>query len=219
LLKTDLFDEAVGEGMWNFLCQRAEVVVGMDVSSTTLRGATIARSRATVTCADVRRPPFAENAFDTVVSNSTLDHFHVLSDMAISLKELFRTVQPGGQLVITIDNLTNPAIALRNFLPFRWLHRLGVLPYYVGATCGPFRLRRMLEDAGFEILESAAILHCPRVVGVRVARWLQRYGTPELQARFGGWLMNWECLGRLPTRYLTGNFVAMHCQKAEQRFI
>jgi SAM-dependent methyltransferase len=213
LLKTDLFDEAVGEGLWNFLMSRADVVVGMDVSIMTLRGAGSARPRAAVACADVRRLPFADDSFDAVVSNSTLDHFHSLSDMAASLRELSRTVRPGGQLVITIDNLANPVIALRNILPFRWLNRLGVVPYYVGATCRPGSLRRMLEAAGLEILESTAILHCPRVMGVRVARWLQTHATPNLQASFGRWLMKWECLARFPTRFLTGNFVAMHCRK------
>jgi SAM-dependent methyltransferase len=216
LLKTDLFDEAVGDGLWDFLRERADIVVGMDVSIATLRGASSARPRAAVTCADVRQLPFAGDSFDAVISNSTLDHFHVLTDMAASLKELSRTVRPGGQLVITIDNLANPAVALRNILPFRWLHRLGVVPYYVGATCGPVRLRRMIEDAGLEILESTAILHCPRVIGVRMTRWLQTYGTPNLQARFSSWLMKWECLARLPTRYLTGNFIAIHCLKPDR---
>jgi hypothetical protein len=133
--------------------------------------------------------------------------------MAASLRELSRTIRPGGQLVITIDNLANPVIALRNILPFRWLNRLGVVPYYVGATCGPGRFRRMLEEAGLEVLESTAILHCPRVMGVCAARWLQTHATPDLQAGFGRWLMKWECLARVPTRFLTGNFVAMHCRK------
>lgn len=213
LLKTDLFDEAVGEGLWTFLMSRAEVVVGMDVSITALRGAASARPHAAMACADVRRLPFADDSFDAVVSNSTLDHFHSLTEMAASLRELSRTIRPGGQLVITIDNLANPIIALRNSLPFRWLNRLGVVPYYVGATCGPGPFGRMIEEAGLEILESTAILHCPRVMGVRVARWLQAHATTTLQARFGRWLMTWECLARFPTRYLTGNFVAMRCRK------
>jgi ubiquinone/menaquinone biosynthesis C-methylase UbiE len=216
LLKTDLFDEAVGEGLWDFLRSRADVVMGMDVSIKTLREARPVRPRTPVTCADVRQLPFASDSFDAVISNSTLDHFHSLTDMAASLKELSRIMRPGGRLVITIDNLANPAIALRNFLPFGWLHRFGVVPYYVGATCGPIRLKRMLEDAGLEVLESMSILHCPRVIGVIMARWLQIYATPNLQARFGNWLMKWECLARFPTRYLTGNFVAIHCLKPDR---
>lgn len=213
LLKTDLFDEAVGKGMWVFLRGRAKVVMGMDISLLTLRGVRFVRPCAAVTCADVRRLPFASDSFDAVISNSTLDHFHSLSDMAVSLKELSRIIRPGGRLVITIDNFANPAIALRNILPFRWLHGAGLVPYYVGATCGPIRLRRMLEGAGLEVLESTAILHCPRVLGVSIARWLQAYASPALQAGFGSWLMKWEGLARFPTRYLTGNFVAIHCLK------
>jgi SAM-dependent methyltransferase len=119
LLKTDLFDEAVNEGVWDFLRSRADVVVGMDVSLTTLRRASSTQPDAAVVCADVRRLPFAGNSFDAVISNSTLDHFQELSDMAASLKEFSRIVRPGGgHLVLTIDNLANPVIALRNICRF-----------------------------------------------------------------------------------------------------
>src|SRR5919197_4701352 len=39
LLKTDVFDESVGEGLYSLLIEHAETVVGMDVSLTTLRAA------------------------------------------------------------------------------------------------------------------------------------------------------------------------------------
>mgnify|MGYP006138370175 CR=1 FL=1 len=40
--------------------------------------------------------------------------------------------------------LINPVVRLRNALPFGLLRRTGLVPYYVGATCGPRRLRDFL---------------------------------------------------------------------------
>jgi hypothetical protein len=74
------------------------------------------------------------------------------------------------------------------------------VPYYVGATCGPRRLRRLLGGAGFRVEELAALLHVPRIL-VRAAR-------PPLRL-----LMEGERLERWPTRYLTGQFVAVRARK------
>lgn len=209
LLKTDLFDEATGEGLIPFLLTRANKVIGIDVSPKTLRMARV--SRGISTCADVRLLPFADNSFDVVVSNSTLDHFLSLDEVKISLRELRRVLRPGGQLLLTLDNLANPVVALRNLLPFNWLHRMGVVPYYVGATCGPRRLRRMLEDVGLNVAETTATLHCPRVMAVQIARAVQAQSTTSTHQKLLRWLMIWERLSTWPTRFLTGNFIAVRC--------
>ena len=76
----------------------------------------------------MRHLPFAQGAFDGIVSNSTLDHFQSLDDLLVSLKELFRVLRPGGQMILTLDNLSNPIILLRNWLPLRLLKRLKIVP-------------------------------------------------------------------------------------------
>jgi SAM-dependent methyltransferase len=209
LLKTDLFDEAVGEGLLSFLGLRARTVVGMDISNHTLR--TTQQSRRDAICADVRQLPFASGSFDVVVSNSTLDHFGSLQETEMSLSELRRVLCPGGQLLLTLDNMANPLIALRNVLPFRWLHRMGVVPYYVGVSCGPTGLRRILERVGLEVAEMTAILHCPRVAAVWIARMVQARTAAPIHQKFLSWLMKWERLSTWPTRFLTGNYVAVRC--------
>ena len=95
-----------------------------------------------VACADVRSLPFADGTFDVVVSNSTLDHFRSRKELIASMRELNRVTRPGGELVLTLDNRANPVVAFRNALPFHWLNRIRVLPYYVGVTCGPRGLRK-----------------------------------------------------------------------------
>ncbi|HEX7880939.1 MAG TPA: methyltransferase domain-containing protein, partial [Candidatus Eisenbacteria bacterium] len=68
LLKTDLFDEAATGGLYPLLSRHARVVVGMDISSTTARGAGQRARGIAATCADARRLPFADGSFDVVVS-------------------------------------------------------------------------------------------------------------------------------------------------------
>ncbi len=209
LLKTDLFDEAVGDGLLPLLDSQANRVFYIDTSLEVHR---MARSRSPglhTAVADVRRLPFAQDTFQGIVSNSTLDHFQFLDDLLVSLRELSRVLRPGGQMILTLDNLSNPIILLRSRLPFRFLKRLKIVPYYVGVTLGPHQLEHFLKENGFEVLEVEAIMHCPRVLAVRVARWVEKYTSLRIQRSFLRFLMAFERLSRLPTRFLTGYFIAV----------
>ncbi|MFO1309269.1 MAG: class I SAM-dependent methyltransferase [Burkholderiales bacterium] len=213
LLKTDLFDEAMDAGLYPRLRERSRQVVAIDVAPSVLSAAKARYPALGVVAADVRRLPFADGTFDVVVSNSTLDHFGSRAELFDALAGLGRLLRPGGRLLVTLDNLRHPAVALRNALPYRWLERLGLVPYPVGATTGPAGLERALLDAGFRIVEMTAILHCPRALAVRRARALERREAPGLHARFLERLARWERLQALPTRYLTGHYVAVLAQK------
>lgn len=213
LLKTDLFDEAMGDGLYPLLSARAARVAALDVAPSVLAAATARYPGLLAVAADVRRLPFASDSFDVVVSNSTLDHFDTHDQILESLRGLQRVLRPSGLLLLTMDNLANPAVALRNALPFRLLQRLNLVPYPIGATVGPVRLRRMLRDAGFEVLETVALLHCPRAAAVALARRVEHRATREAQARFLRAASRWEHLANWPTRYLTGYFVGIHARK------
>ena len=117
LLKTDLFDEAVSEGLLSLLASRARMVLGMDISLQVLRSARVGNASLLVAASDVRSLPFTRHAFDVVVSNSTLDHFDSQGEIVSSLKEIHRVLRPDGHLLLTLDNLANPVIFLRNLLP------------------------------------------------------------------------------------------------------
>jgi len=208
LLKTDLFDEAATGGLNPLLNSRARLVVGMDLSAVTVRVARSNSEGMAVACADARSLPFADSAFDVVVSNSTLDHFRTRQELIASMRELNRVTRPGGELVLTLDNKANPVVALRNALPFHWLRRTRIVPYYIGVSCGPRGLRRLLEETNWELREMDAILHCPRFLMVHVSQFLVRRAGAEAQRRFLTWLARFEGLARWPTRYLTGYFVA-----------
>jgi len=130
-----------------------------------------------------------------------------------ALRELHRVLRTGGQLLLTLDNLANPVIALRNAVPFSLLHRLGIVPYYVGATCGPRQLRRILQQLDFEVLEVEAVMHCPRVLAVAVASVLEKRARPATQRRYLSFLKVFERLSAWPTRFLTGHLVAVKATK------
>jgi ubiquinone/menaquinone biosynthesis C-methylase UbiE len=188
-------------------------VVGIDISPEVLQMAKRHYPRMDSMKADIRSLPFGDGHFDSAVSLSTLDHFDTQSDILTALDELRRVLRPAGRLVLTMDNLRNPAIWVRNALPFRWLNTIGLVPYYVGQTCSPRRLCRYLQQTGFEVLQSQAIVHCPRALAVAAARCLQGRAGGPTQARFLYLLQSFERLGNLPTRFFTGYFVAVNAVK------
>jgi SAM-dependent methyltransferase len=208
LLKTDLFDESLGDGLYSLITARAKNVVGIDISMLTVKAAKSLHDGFQVAGADVHHLPFADGTFDVIVSNSTLDHFESSDEIVASLNELYRVLRVGGQLLITLDNLANPVIALRSVLPFRFLNHLNIAPYYVGATFRPHRLCRQLEQTGLEVLEVGAVMHFPRILTMAIARGLERYAGQQIQKGFLHFLMTFEHLSRWPTRFWTGYFVA-----------
>lgn len=222
LLKTDLYDEACSEGLVPVLAERAQQVIGLDVSPVVAAAASMrAPARATAgvsspvartsaggppvaaVAGDVRSLPFRAASFDVVVSNSTLDHFTDHAQIARALRELERVLVADGLLILTLDNLAHPLVRVRNALS-PLLRRLGVVPYAVGATHGRDGLRRALDASGFRVLELTAVHHFPRLALDAFERVAGRAGQrPALRLacsaeRLGGW----------PTRWWTGQYVA-----------
>ncbi|MGE0450621.1 MAG: class I SAM-dependent methyltransferase [Vicinamibacterales bacterium] len=213
VLKTDLFEEASGVGLWPMASGGARLVFGIDQSVDTIRAASATYDATRGSAADVRHLPFRTGVFDVVISTSTLDHFERHDDIVASLAEIARVLAPGGRLILTLDNAANPIVALRNVLPFRLMNGIGVVPYFVGATFGPWRGRQALADAGFHVLDVQAVMHCPRALAVAAASVLDRAPRLAAGSRFLAWLRWFERAGRWPTRFLTGYFVAFVAEK------
>lgn len=207
VLKTDLFDEAVGEGLYPELRTAGATVVGIDVSTAVVTEVKRKYSELEAEVGDVRHLRFAEASFDVVISNSTLDHFDSLADVAAALSELHRVLRPGGTLLVTLDNAANPLVALRNAIPARLLRGIGLVHYPLGVTCGPRRLDAMVREAGFAPERAGAVMHFPRVVARAIAAIL---GNRRAVQAF---LIAFERLDRWPLRYLTGQFVAIRAVK------
>lgn len=200
VLKTDLFEEAIGEGLAPLLLDRFAQVDAIDVSRAVVNEAARRHSGIDAVCCDVRELPFEDDAFDVVVSTSTLDHFETTAEIGVALRELGRVTVRGGILVVSLDNLANPLVALRNALPFPWMQRVGLVPHYVGASCRPRELEQLLRAEGFDVQATTAVMHVPRVLVLAAGRGLDT-------------LLGFERAARWPSRFLTGQFVAARAVK------
>ena len=208
LLKTDTFDEAVSDGLFETLSLCAGRVSGLDISPVIARAARDRHPTFDATAGDVRHLPYADDAFDAIVSISTLDHFDSRDDIPRALVEIHRILRPGGGLLITLDNETNPLVAVRNRLPFALLHRIGLVPYRVGRSCSGRTLRRMLDACGFDVRALTYVEHCPRLVAVRVARLVDRTAGDGWRSAFTRAVAACERLEHWPLRAITGHYVA-----------
>ncbi|MFW5696980.1 MAG: class I SAM-dependent methyltransferase [Fimbriimonadaceae bacterium] len=125
---------------------------------------------------DVQNLPLRGDQFEAAVSLDTLEH--VQNDGA-GAAELFRTLKPGGRLVVNV-----PA--------FRWLfgpHDVALMHHrrYTKAE-----LRRLLEGAGFkvELLSYSVYLLFPVVLAVRLLERRRGGGRISLP-NVPGWLNRW----------------------------
>jgi SAM-dependent methyltransferase len=209
LLKTDLFDEVASQGIVPWLLARGAKVTSIDVAPAIVADAVARNPGLDAVVADVRSLPFAEASFDVVFSGSTLDHFESAADIHVALGELCRVLRPGGTLILTLDNPANPLIWLRNGPLLGLLRRIGIVPYHVGATLGPRALERAVQAVGLDVVATTAVMHCPRAVAVALAGLMERLSR-SWQESFLRHLQTWERLERLPTRWLTGHYVAVH---------
>lgn len=208
ILKTDLFDEAVAEGVYPALEARAAGVVGLDVAPRVAAAACQRFPRLHGIVADARQLPFDDGAFDVVVSLSTLDHFPHRDDIRRALSELHRVLVPGGTLLITLDNASNPLVALRNWLPHGVLQMLRLVPYRMGATCTAGGLLDLLRACNFDVHDTSFIVHCPRLIAVVAARLIERTLSRSARRHFLRALRSCEALDRWPTRRITGYYAA-----------
>ena len=210
VLKTDLFDESLTPGLYPCLAGHAAEVHGMDLSESCIREAARRYPEMETHCADIRRTQFEDASFDSVVSTSTLDHFEFAAELEGAMGEIHRILKPGGDLFITMDNLQNPAIWLRNMLPYRWLGKTGLVPYFVGHTVTRNGLHGLLEKTGFSIQDRRPVLHCPRILAVPYSEMVRKKGDPGSQDRLLERLLAWERLERWPGAWYTAHFVAVH---------
>lgn len=217
ILKTDLFEEAMGpDAFLAELTGSQRLVMGMDLSwEATER----ARQRDTQHAAryllsDARHLPFASESLSLIVSPSTLDHFADARDLNASLRELCRVLEPGGRLIITLDNRQNifdPVLRLAN--------RLGMIPFFLGRSYTVKQLRRELAAAGMTVIETTAIVHHPRMTAVASVALAKRLGSASFTRMFHSAFLSMQRLERTRLRYYSGCFVAALATPSDDRAV
>jgi len=221
-LKTDLYDEAIStHNLIPLFGNKCKRIIGIDIS---FEIASSAKRRMmkewngwhNIVVCDVRDLVFKSNTFNEIISNSTLDHFSDKMDILSSLIELCRILQPGGTLIITLDNPSNPIVFLRNLLPSRLLKSFGLIPFDMGVTISKHELIRILKSSGFEVHNYTAIVHSPRILGIWIGYVINRMGNKKIKIYFHRLLGIFEHLEKLPMRYMTGYFVAVKAIKKQK---
>jgi SAM-dependent methyltransferase len=207
--KTDLFEEANGEDALVPRLDRRRTVFACDLDLRTAHRAQrrFAATGLSVFVGDLRRIGLRDCALDLVVSPSTLDHFTDGDDIAVSLREIHRVLEPGGTAVVILDNPLNPLYHLL---------RLGAsafAPFTLGRTLGRRALESTLEQAGFAVLGHDYGIHNPRGVLTLVILMLRKTLGRHADAPIRGLLAVFALLDRLPTRALTACFVAVGARK------
>lgn len=213
-LKTDLFEEAIC--LQHPMAEFPVGSLGMDGSISavaTARRNLRASGGHRLLVGDLRQSPIRPGALSSILSGSSLDHFEAEEDLASGLAEVSAGLEPGGILVLTLDNPQNPLIWLRNHLPYRFLHRLGLVPYFVGRTWSRGEAQRQLENLGLEVIAASAIAHTPRAPAIWLDALARRWGGDRLRSLLLRTYLAFECLESLPTRYITGYYVAIRARR------
>src|SRR5579863_5433953 len=214
VLKTDLFEEAYGEDrLLPDLFPEGTMRIGMDCAATIVGRAAAKCPSGSVhwLAGDVRSLPLRTDSLDLIFSNSTLDHLESAKQFRTAVEELARVLRPGGRLVITLDNLSNPL-----YLPLRWACKLRQMPFRLGYTTSQTGLVDALEQAGLEVIATGTLIHNPRGISTLLFLTLRRVLGAHADAPIRGLLEVFARLEHLPTRRLTACFVSACARKPEK---
>ncbi len=102
-------------------------VVGVDISKECVSGSRAfdpggSASAPSFVAGDARRLPFADDSFDAIIANDSLEHF---SDPAVALGEFARALRPGGVLALFFTPWGSPLGShLYDYIRTPWCHLL-----------------------------------------------------------------------------------------------
>ena len=206
ILKTDLFEEALGPDQFLFDMFQGNKVFGIDISQFVVNAADIKAKNLKRRCyfktADVRKLPYKDEMFDVVISNSTLDHF-TKDNLLDALLELKRVLKKNGKLILTMNNKCNV-----NFYSVLRIGRfLRLVPYPVEFYTVK-EIKKVICDAGLKIEDITAIVHLISPAN-KILLCLRYILGDHLISVISDFLVKIaRVLGRAKTKFFTGWFSA-----------
>lgn len=145
---------------------------------------------------DVSRLPFRDGCFDLVTANMVFEH---LKEPEIQLKEVFRVLKPGGELVFHTPNAHGYGPLLAKVLPESlkdhvvwWLQRRkseDVFPTFYRINTRT-EIQRLASLAGFEVVSLKMILSTPLFTMVPPLLIVELFWLKVLMAKRGRPLRN-----------------------------
>jgi ubiquinone/menaquinone biosynthesis C-methylase UbiE len=116
---------------------------------------------------DAQNLPFADNAFDIVVSCETIEH---LPDVQAGLNEMYRVTRPGGRLFLTTPNYFNFMGLYEIYARFRHPARRDDQPFDRRQWFP--QIHRWIRQAGWTTLRTDGTVHqFPFFPGLNPIRW------------------------------------------------
>jgi len=213
VLKTDLFEEALGQDHFLFwMLNQTHQVYGMDISFNITKRAKDrtkqlnCKSNKFVVC-DVRMPSFKNESFDLVVSNSTLDNIYK-NDVSGALFELRRILKPKGILILTLDNKHNP-LYLMGYLIEKILN---TNKYYLSKCYTLKETLNLVRQHNFIVQEFTFLVHIPTPFN-KLALFLTKINKGLFDKLIKYFIRIFSKLGSKKTKFLTGWFLALKLEK------
>lgn len=174
-------DVGTGTGHFaQFLAEQGAKVVGVDISRAMLRVAVAKPGMPPLVQADAAALPFADAAFDLVLSVTALEF---VSDTARAVAEMARVCRRGGRLIVGVLNAWSPWAWVRR----RAARRNPSDPFAVAHFFSPTEFVRLFTPLG-KVRWSSSVFVLPGGQGLRAAWSLERVGRKALRP-FGALLV------------------------------